>query len=146
MAETHDETPTPRRARAVAGKTPSVKPPEPRQAAAEEVDSAPTGREEILEHNLVALELDESTVKRIEHLPRDVGWLLITAGLVGVIVPGVLGVPFLVLGGLVVMPVTSRRAERWLSGHTPKMFKGSVRQINRFLDDLEHRYPRRRGD
>lgn len=145
MAETPAKTPTPRRRRVAAGKTPSVKPPESPRTGAEEADVAPAGREEILEHNLVALELDENTVKRIEHLPRDVGWLLITAGLVGVIVPGVLGVPFLVLGGLVVTPVTSRRAERWLSGHTPKMFKGSVRQINRFLDDLEHRYPRRQG-
>ena len=145
MAESPAKTPTPRRPRVAAGKAPSVKPLEATQPADEVADSAPTNREDILEHNLVALELDESTVKRIEHLPRDVGWLLITAGLVGVIVPGVLGVPFLVLGGLVVMPVTSRRAERWLSGHTPKMFKGSVRQINRFLDDLEHRYPRRGG-
>ena len=96
-----------------------------------------------LEHSLVALDMDEQTIHRVEKLPRDVGWLLITAGLVGVVVPGVLGVPFLVLGGLVLMPLTSQRAEHWLSGHSPKMFKGSVRQINRFLDDLERRYPRR---
>ena len=95
-----------------------------------------------LEHSLVALDMDEQTIHRVEKLPRDVGWLLITAGLVGVVVPGVLGVPFLVLGGLVLMPVTSQRAEHWLSGHSPRMFKGSVRQINRFLDDLERRYPR----
>lgn len=95
-----------------------------------------------LEHSLVALDMDEQTIHRVEKLPRDVGWLLITAGLVGVVVPGVLGVPFLVLGGLVLMPLTSQRAEHWLSGHSPKMFKGSVRQINRFLDDLERRYPR----
>jgi hypothetical protein len=96
-----------------------------------------------LEQSLVALDMDEQTIHRVEKLPRDVGWLLITAGLVGVVVPGVLGVPFLVLGGLVLMPLTSRRAEQWLGGHSPKMFKGSVRQINRFLDDLERRYPRR---
>lgn len=141
MEDPPAKTPTPRR-RLAAGKARSVKPPAASQPSDEQAESTPTGREDILEHNLVALELDEDTVKRIERLPRDVGWLLITAGLVGVIVPGVLGVPFLVLGGLVVTPVTSRRAERWLSGHSPKMFKGSVRQINRFLDDLETRYPR----
>jgi hypothetical protein len=142
MEETPAKTPQPRR-RVAAGKAPSVSPLEATQPADEVADSASPGREDILEHNLVALELDKDTVKRIERLPRDVGWLLITAGLVGVIVPGVLGVPFLVLGGLVVMPLTSRRAERWLGGHTPKMFKGSVRQINRFLDDLDRRYPSR---
>jgi hypothetical protein len=142
MEETPAKTPKPRR-RVAAGKAPSVSPLEAAQPADEVADSASPGREDILEHNLVALELDKDTVKRIERLPRDVGWLLITAGLVGVIVPGVLGVPFLVLGGLVIMPLTSRRAERWLGGHTPKMFKGSVRQINRFLDDLDRRYPSR---
>jgi hypothetical protein len=98
-----------------------------------------------LEQSLVALDMDEQTIDRVEKLPRDVGWLLITAGLVGVVVPGVLGVPFLVLGGLVLMPLTSQRAEQWLGGHSPKMFEGSVRQINRFLDDLDRRYPRRQG-
>jgi hypothetical protein len=98
-----------------------------------------------LEQSLVALDMDKQTIDRVEKLPRDVGWLLITAGLVGVVVPGVLGVPFLVLGGLVLMPLTSQRAEQWLGGHSPKMFKGSVRQINRFLDDLDRRYPRRQG-
>ena len=107
------------------------------------IDDTEEGRALIaLEHSLVALDMDEQTIHRVEKLPRDVGWLLITAGLVGVVVPGVLGVPFLVLGGLVLMPLTSQRAEHWLSGHSPKMFKGSVRQINRFLDDLERRYPR----
>ncbi len=96
----------------------------------------------MLEQSLVAMDMDEQTRQRVEKLPRDVGWLLITAGLVGVVVPGVLGVPFLVLGGLVLMPLTSQRAEHWLSGQSPKIFKGSVRQINRFLDDLERRYPR----
>jgi hypothetical protein len=99
-----------------------------------------------LEQSLVAMHLDQDTIKRIERLPRDVGWLLVTAGLVGMAVPGVLGLPFLILGGLVLMPVTSRRAEHWLSGHSPKMFKGGVKQINRFLDDLESRYPQSRRD
>lgn len=96
-----------------------------------------------LEKSLVAMNLDQDTIHRIERLPRDIGWLLVTAGMVGIVMPGVLGLPFLVLGGLVIMPVTSRHAEQWLSGHSPSIFKGSVKQINRFLDDLERRYPRK---
>jgi len=96
-----------------------------------------------LEKSLVAMNLDQDTIQRIERLPRDIGWLLVTAGMVGIVMPGVLGLPFLVLGGLVIMPVTSRHAEHWLSGHSPSIFKGSVKQINRFLDDLERRYPRK---
>jgi hypothetical protein len=95
-----------------------------------------------LELTLEALSVDHRTAERIQKLPQDIGWLLVTAGVVGVVMPGVLGLPFLVLGGLVLMPATNRRAERWLTGHSPKLFKGSIRQINRFLDDLEQRYPR----
>lgn len=115
-----------------------------KETGAESPASTQSDNEHILiaiEHSLVAMNLDDETVKRIEKLPRDVGWLLITAGVLGVVLPGVLGFPFLILGGLVVMPATSQRAEHWLAGHGPKMFRGSVRQINRFLDDLERRYP-----
>ncbi|MGY6215685.1 hypothetical protein ACW73L_11045 [Methylolobus aquaticus] len=96
-----------------------------------------------LEHVLETLSVDHQTAERLQKLPRDVGWLLMTAGVVGVVMPGVLGVPFLLIGGLIVSPATNKHAERWLSGHAPGVFKGSIRQINRFLDDLERRYPRR---
>lgn len=94
-----------------------------------------------LEQTLEALSVDHETARRIRKLPHDIGWLLVTAGVVGVVMPGVLGLPFLMLGGLILMPATNHRAERWLTGHSPKIFKGSIRQINRFLDDLERRYP-----
>lgn len=96
---------------------------------------------ESLEHNLVAMEVDQATIDRIERLPKDVGWLLFTAGLMGIIVPGVIGTPFLILGGFMIWPWSSKKAESWLKGHSPKPFRGSIRQINRFLDDLERRYP-----
>lgn len=96
-----------------------------------------------LERTLEALSVDHASAERIQKLPHDIGWLLVTAGAVGMVMPGVLGTPFLVLGGLILMPATSQRAERWLAGHSPRIFKGSIRQINRFLDDLERRYPRR---
>lgn len=96
-----------------------------------------------LEQALEALSVDHASAERIQKLPHDIGWLLMTAGVVGMVMPGVLGTPFLVLGGLILMPATSQRAEHWLAGHSPRIFKGSIRQINRFLDDLERRYPRR---
>lgn len=101
----------------------------------------PTGTHS-LEHALAALAVDPETAQRIQRLPRDVGWLLVTAGVVGVVMPGVLGLPFLALGGLILWPGNNQRAERWLSGQAPTLLKGSMRQISRFLDDLEKRYPR----
>ena len=85
---------------------------------------------------------DEDVVERVEHLSHGVGWLLISAGVVGLVVPGVLGTPFLVMGALALWPGNRKTVERWRQGHSPKMFHGSMRQINRFLDDLERRYPR----
>ena len=67
--------------------------------------------------------------------------LLITAGVVGLVTPGVLGLPFLAMGGLVLWPGSSTRLERWLNGQPPRLLKGSMKQIGRFLDDLERRYP-----
>jgi len=85
---------------------------------------------------------DEVVVDRVEHLNRGVGWVLISAGLIGMVVPGVLGTPFLIMGGLALWPGNRKRVERWRQGHSPKMFHGAMKQINRFLDDLEKRYPR----
>ena len=84
---------------------------------------------------------DEEVIKRVEHLNHSVGWLLVSAGLVGMIVPGVLGTPFLIMGGLVLWPGNHKKVERWRQGHSPKVFHGAMKQINRFLDDLEKRYP-----
>jgi hypothetical protein len=85
---------------------------------------------------------DEEVVERVEHLNHGVGWVLISAGIVGMVVPGVLGTPFLIMGALALWPGNRKTVERWRQGHSPKMFHGSMKQINRFLDDLEKRYPR----
>lgn len=85
---------------------------------------------------------DEQVVERVEHLNRGVGWVLVSAGLVGMVVPGVLGTPFLIMGALALWPGNRERVERWRQGHSPKVFHGAMKQINRFLDDLEKRYPR----
>ena len=78
----------------------------------------------------------ELTRVRVEQLPREAGWLLITAGVVGLVVPGVLGTPFLLAGAIVLAPGGSKLLSRWAS-------HSAMRQVSRFLDDLERRYPRR---
>jgi hypothetical protein len=77
----------------------------------------------------------ELTPVGVDELPKEAGWLLITAGIVGLVVPGVLGTPFLLAGVVVLAPGGSRLLSRW-AGHS------AMRQIGRFLDDLERRYPR----
>jgi hypothetical protein len=94
---------------------------------------------------LESLKTERNIERRIRQLPHDVGWLLITAGIVGLVTPGVLGLPFLAMGGLVLWPGNSKRLERWLTNQPPKWIQGSMKQIDRFLDDLERRYPRDPG-
>lgn len=84
---------------------------------------------------------DDAVVERVGRLEHDVGWVLVSAGVIGMIVPGVLGTPFLVMGAFVLWPGNRKRVEKWRQGHSPKFFHGSMKQINRFLDDLERRYP-----
>ena len=80
--------------------------------------------------------VDEEALPRFSQLPKEAGWLLITAGVVGLAVPGILGTPFLLAGAIVLAPGGSKLLSRWVG-------RSAMRQVSRFLDDLERRYPRR---
>ena len=79
----------------------------------------------------------------VAHLPKEAGWALITAGVVGLVVPGILGTPFLLAGALVIAPGGPKLLSRWAGRNPPKFVHSAMRQIGRFLDDLERRYPRK---
>ena len=78
----------------------------------------------------------DDAASRIAQLPKEVGWALITAGVVGLVVPGVVGTPFLLAGAVVLAPGGSKLLARWAP-------RSARRQLGRFLDDLERRFPRR---
>jgi hypothetical protein len=67
-------------------------------------------------------------------VPREAGWA--TAGVIGLAVPGVIGTPFLIAGAAVLAPGGSKLLARWAP-------RSATRQLGRFLDDLERRFPRR---
>jgi hypothetical protein len=71
--------------------------------------------------------------------------MLVTAGVVGLVVPGILGTPFLFAGVFVLAPGGPRLLSRWAGRNPPKFVHTAMRQIGRFLDDLERRYPRTRS-
>jgi hypothetical protein len=85
---------------------------------------------------------EQQTILRFEQLPRDAGWMLVTAGVVGLVVPGFFGTPFLFAGAFVLVPGGPRLLARWAGRNPPKFVHSAVRQIDRFLNDLERRYPR----
>jgi hypothetical protein len=80
----------------------------------------------------------EEAALRIAHLPKEAGWALITAGVIGLAVPGVVGAPFLLAGAIVLAPGGSKLLARWAP-------RSATRQLGRFLDDLERRFPRRQS-
>lgn len=126
-----------------------IEPAEP-EAATAEAPEAPVNALEALapaigrDESLSAEELrqDEAVVDRVEHLAKDVGWVLVAAGVIGIVMPGVLGTPFLIAGAAALWPGNRTRFQRWREGQSPRFLHGSMKQIDRFLDDLERRYPK----
>jgi hypothetical protein len=74
-------------------------------------------------------------------LPREVGVLLIVAGVGGILLPGPVGSPFLLLGAVTLWPRLFTRLETCFQKRFPKMHRTGTRQIHRFLADLDRRYP-----
>lgn len=86
-------------------------------------------------------DVDSDYIHRIEDLPKEVGVMLMTAGVLGMALPGVVGGPALIAGGLVLWPKAFGRVENWFEKRFPKAHRQSMQQINRYLDDLEKRFP-----
>ncbi len=85
---------------------------------------------------------DQLVVLRIDQLPRDVGWLLVYVGVLGVVLPGIIGFPFVIAGGAVLLPGGPKLLSRWVGRSPPRFVHASMKQISRLLDDVEQRYPR----
>lgn len=83
---------------------------------------------------------EPADLNRIKDLPKEVGVMLITAGIVGFILPGP-GTPAIIAGGLVLWPKAFGKLESWLERSHPKVHRKGMQQINRFLNDLQKRYP-----
>jgi hypothetical protein len=79
-------------------------------------------------------------LNKIKDLPKEVGVMLFTAGIVGFILPGP-GTPAIIAGGLVLWPEAFGKLESWLERSHPKVHQKGMQQINRFLNDLQKRYP-----
>ena len=83
---------------------------------------------------------EPADLNKIKDLPKEVGVMLITAGIVGFILPGP-GAPAIIAGGLVLWPQAFGKLESWLERAHPTVHRKGMQQINRFLNDLQKRYP-----
>jgi hypothetical protein len=108
-----------------------------------EANPNPSSRESQLAQDQVAQDQvarDQSDLTRLKQLPREIGVMLIAAGVVGLVLPGP-GTPALIAGGVALWPGAFSKLELWLERRHPDLHQKSMKQIGRFLDDLEKRYP-----
>ena len=102
----------------------------------------PAGRSSSRPVDSAMAEKPQSTAEvRLRKLPPEIGILLIVVGTAGVLLPGPVGSPFLVAGGIALWPAGFRKVERWLMNAAPGLYETGIRQIEHFLVDLERRYP-----
>lgn len=87
----------------------------------------------------------DSLDRRLAEQPREVGVLLVTIGIMGVVLPGLVGAPALLAGGLMLWPKGFRSVDRWLAQRCPGVHRHGTEQLLRYLDDMERRYPTRSG-
>ncbi len=92
-------------------------------------------------HDIRSDQGEEQIIDRVKHLNRNMGWVLISAGLVGIVIPGVIGTPFVILGTLVLWPGNQKLLDKWRKDHRSRFVNAALRQVDRYLDDIERRYP-----
>ena len=76
-------------------------------------------------------------------LPKEAGLFLILIGLGGIMLPGPVGTPFLALGVLVFFPRFFQKLDQGIERRFPSSHRRGMKQVHRFVDDLERRYPSR---
>src|ERR1017187_8654564 len=70
----------------------------------------------------------EEQLNKIKQVPKEVGVMLITAGIVGFILPGP-GTPAIIAGGLALWPGAFGKLESWLERCNPGLHRQGVQQI-----------------
>ena len=78
---------------------------------------------------------------RLLEMPREVGLLMVSIGVMGIALPGIVGTPALLAGGLMLWPRGFRAVNGWVRKRFPKTHEHGVEQLIRYLDDMERRYP-----
>jgi hypothetical protein len=81
---------------------------------------------------------------RINQIPREVGLLLLAAGVVTGMMPpppGPFDVSLMLAGGVTLWPRGLRTIESWTRTRFPRAHCAGMSFLVRYLDDLEQRYP-----
>ena len=84
---------------------------------------------------------DQETKEVLKQLPSSVGVMLLGLGIAGVLIPGPIGTPLVIAGGLALAPRTFTRFDQLLKRRAPCMHRTGMRILGRFVDDFLRRYP-----
>jgi hypothetical protein len=84
---------------------------------------------------------EEETLRQIRNLPPELAVLLLSVGALGFVLPGLIGTPAIIAGGLALWPKAFGRLESWFEKRCPLVHRESLKQMGRFLTDLDRRYP-----
>jgi hypothetical protein len=84
---------------------------------------------------------DDAVHGKLKELPREVGAMLISVGVLGVVLPGMMGAPAVVAGGLVLWPEAFGKVEDWFQRRYPSLHRKGMKQVGRYLDDMARRFP-----
>jgi hypothetical protein len=79
--------------------------------------------------------------EKLRRLPPEVGTVLVGVGVLGMILPGLVGTPILIAGAVVLVPTVFDKCDRWTQKRFPQSHRIGMRYVERFIDDLEKRYP-----
>ena len=95
---------------------------------------------ECLSEGAMAGSIDGSS-ELLGTLPRELSWLMIAAGIGGILLPGPIGTPFLLLGAATLSPRLFTRMETAFRKRFPRCHRQGMKQVRRDLDDMQYRYP-----
>jgi hypothetical protein len=79
----------------------------------------------------------------MEALPKEAGVFLLLIGLGGLVLPGPIGTPFLILSAAVFFPKLFNKVDQQIVKRFPESHRQGMKQVHRFVSDLERRYPSR---
>jgi hypothetical protein len=84
---------------------------------------------------------ETETQRKLKKLPPEIGVLLIAVGVAGVLLPGPVGTPFVIAGGVVLWPGVFGKVENWFQRRYPNSHRSGMDVIDRYMADLEKRFP-----
>jgi hypothetical protein len=87
---------------------------------------------------------DPSAPTRFEEMPREIGVLLLATGMITGMLPpppGPFDLSLMAAGGVALWPRGFRAVEGIMRGYFPRAHRAGMVFLERYLDDLERRYP-----